>query len=52
MNNEVVTYDDLIEDQNLAAELEYLAEFPYSSRWEELIDQFGEAKLMSLGADL
>ena len=48
----VVTYDDLIRDQELAMELAMLADIPYSPRWGELIDQHGEAKLILLGAEL
>lgn len=48
--DDVVTYADLIEDQEIAVELAMLASTPYSPRWGELIDQHGEAKLISLGA--
>jgi hypothetical protein len=48
----VVTYDDLIEDQELALEIALLSDDPYSDLWSDLIDKHGEAKLMAMGADV
>ncbi len=48
----VVTYQDMIDDHEITAELIHLADKPYSPRWGELIDTFGEGKLIELGADL
>ena len=50
IEDDVITYADLIEDQEIAVELAMLASTPYSPRWGELIDQHGEAMLISLGA--
>ena len=40
------------QDAEIRDELTMLADDPYSSRWEDLIDEFGESKLISLGANI
>lgn len=48
----VISYADLIEAHHLALLIAELESDPYSSLWEELIDKYGEAELIRLGADL